>query len=346
MIRALGLLVIRAGTIAVCLILVSCSAFESSRKMDMTPFAQNTETMYAAVTKLNVPFQFRELQKYMDEPSLVKVYNSGGSVLDDWRGLVWYSNQLVALNNSRLKETKKNQKLAEFIVEARQRLIKKGTMEDVKFDTGGFDTVLDNIRTAPTFLQGIDAASPLVDAIVLTMDSQIDSVSSLVPVVIAGFQRRIEADQRSQKRNILDLRALQAQFHHVQVLFYRARLEEPGAFDSLLAADPSLKEYLNPRGAISSKNWKDAEEALNLRLERIYASMQQLLSVEAQFYVARMKEVQEWREDLDAKITIARDGLTVWSQSHHNLGEGIPVPPLIDVASIAGSLAKKVIPAP
>ena len=333
------------SALAACLLLSSCSAFESSKKMDMTPFSQNAGMMYAEAAKINTPFQFRELQRYLNEPEIVELQSAAVPVLIGWQGLVRYSNQLVALNNAKLSESQKNQKLAEYILQTRQRLVDRGAVENIEFEFGGLDSVLMNIRSAPTFLDGIDAAAPIVNSVVYAMQSQIDKVSSLVPGVGAAFQRRIEADQEKQKGNYLDLRELQARFHHAQVLLYRARLEEPGAFDSLLQVDPSLKEYLNPKGGTSGKNWKDAEEALALRLARIHESFNQL-SMEGKVYQARQQEVQEWREEINMKIKVARDGLMVWSQSHHNLGKGIPVPPLIDVMSMAGGLAKKVVPLP
>ncbi len=37
------------------------------------------------------------------------------------------------------------------------------------------------------------------------------------------------------------------------------------------------------------------------------------------------------------KVKVARNAIMIWSQSHRNLGVGIPVPPLIDVEGLAGS---------
>ncbi len=55
-------------------------------------------------------------------------------------------------------------------------------------------------------------------------------------------------------------------------------------------------------------------------------------------YHAKQDEMENWRLYVDEKITIARNAMTVWAQSHRNLGAGIPVPPLIDVAGIATGL--------
>lgn len=333
------------GTLGVSLILCSCSAFESSRKMDMTPFSQNATTMYTEAVKISSPFPFKELKKYLDIPQIAELRGSAAPVIAGWKGLVMYSNQLVSLNNARLKESQKNQKLAQYILQAQKRAVSRGLLEKLGIEFEGVDTVISNIRSAPTFLEGIDAAAPLIDALVFALNSQIDSVSSLVPVIVVGIDQRIEADQVEQKRNFFALRDLQARYHYAISFLYRARSGEPQALDSLLLVDPSLKDYLSSKGGVSAKNWQESEDMLTSRLERIDRFLSQLWT-EAQIYRARQQELQEWRVDVEQKIKTARDGLMVWAQSHYNLGKGIPVPPLIDVGGIAGGLAKKVVPLP
>jgi len=62
----------------------------------------------------------------------------------------------------------------------------------------------------------------------------------------------------------------------------------------------------------------------------------------------RLDELEDWCINVDEKIRVARNAITVWAQSHRNLGAGIPVPPLIDVAGftsgLVGTAASKVVP--
>lgn len=333
------------GALVVLLFFCSCSAFQSSRKIDMSPFSQNAVTMFSEAAKISVPYQFKELRKYRDLPEFLPFRTKAIPVITALKGLVMYSNQLVALSNAQLKESEKNQKLAEYLIVVRQRAIDRNSLEGLGLQIGGFDSVLTNIRSAPTFLDGIDAAAPLVDAIVFAMSNQIEELSSMVPGILAAFDQNIEADQAAQKANILELRRLQAIFHHAATFLYRAKLGESQALDSLLAVDPSLKEYFSAKGVTTSKNWQEAEDALAFRLERIHTFMTQL-ATEAQIYRAKQQEVQDWRLQVEEKIKITRDALMVWAQSHHNLGQGIPVPPMIDVTGIAGGLARKALPIP
>jgi hypothetical protein len=76
--------------------------------------------------------------------------------------------------------------------------------------------------------------------------------------------------------------------------------------------------------------------------------MIQQLSNDAADYHAKQDEMENWRINVDERIKVARNAMTVWAQSHRNLGAGIPVPPLIDVSGFAsglvGTAVNKVVP--
>ena len=101
-----------------------------------------------------------------------------------------------------------------------------------------------------------------------------------------------------------------------------------------------------PKNA-SARQLDQAETYLITQLQHIDMMMHQLDENKAE-YIAKRDELIAWRTQVDEKIRIARSAITVWAQSHRNLGAGIPVPPLIDVAGfasgLAGTAAKTVIP--
>ena len=83
------------------------------------------------------------------------------------------------------------------------------------------------------------------------------------------------------------------------------------------------------------------------RLNHIDSIIQQLSNDVSRYY-AKRDELEEWRISVDERISVARNAITIWAQSHRNLGTGIPVPPLIDVTGIAtglvGTAAGRVVP--
>jgi hypothetical protein len=88
-----------------------------------------------------------------------------------------------------------------------------------------------------------------------------------------------------------------------------------------------------------------AETHLTERLTRLDTFIHQL-DPDVALYMAKLRELEEWRQTIDEKVKIARDAIAVWAQSHRNLGAGIPVPPLIDVTGMAKNLVKTVVPLP
>ena len=117
------------------------------------------------------------------------------------------------------------------------------------------------------------------------------------------------------------------------------------ALAKLLDVDPSMREYIPAPGKETPKGLEAAEEVLTARLARIATFLGQLDNEKA-VYLAKQQEMESLRLIVDEKLRIARDAVMVWAQSHRNLGAGIAVPPLIDVAGIAGGLARKVVPLP
>ena len=85
--------------VAACLV-SGCSKFRGSRSLGMTPFAENTSIMFAEAADVGRPFRTIYLKPYMNVPEVNEIRNHFEPVLKGLRGLVMYSNQVVALNMS------------------------------------------------------------------------------------------------------------------------------------------------------------------------------------------------------------------------------------------------------
>ena len=119
---------------------------------------------------------------------------------------------------------------------------------------------------------------------------------------------------------------------------YRARIGDRAELDTLLQADTSLHDFFSSSEKATPAQLAAAETYLLSQLQHIDVMLNQLAEVRARYHAAQ-DEVTAWRTQLDEKIMIARTAITVWGQSHRNLGAGIEVPPLINVTGIATGLA-------
>lgn len=328
-------------------VLSSCSAFKSSRKFDMSPFADNTATMFSEATKISQPFQWKYCKPYTSIPEFQQFYAEAVPLLEALDGIVYYSNQVVAINNARLSDKEKNNQLARYLREAMQRSLEDRRVDSLQLDLSGAVKVLENIRNANTYRQGILASEPIVNSVVKAIVDRIDEIQNQVPLVLAGFEREIESDYGEVRRNYERLQELQKELMLSVTRLYRARMGDKTEIDTLLHADASLGNFIPSVDAVSPSQMAAAEKHLMGQLINIDTMLHQLDEIKIE-YIAKKDELIRWRTQVDEKIRIARTSMIVWAQSHRNLGAGIPVPPLIDVGRVAsglvGNAAKTVVP--
>lgn len=331
--------------IAGLLVLPGCSVFQGSRALDMNPFAENTSLMFAEAAKVARPPVWNHLKPYYDIPELGVVRERAEPVLRGLRRVVMYSNQIVALNMASKSDREKNRILASRLREATGNIATRAQLDSIGISSASLDTVFRNIEQAETFLGGISAASPVVNAIVLALIARLDELDATLPVVIAAVDRAIDRDYRDARRNYAELIQVQSLSLRAVGLLYKGQTGQAEALDTLLRIDPSMIQFIPSPEKASPDQLRKADQALYDRLVRIDTFIHQLDNEKAVF-MAKQQELMELRVNVDTRIKLARDAVNVWAQSHRNLGAGIPVPPMVDVAGIAGGLARKVVPLP
>ncbi len=328
-------------------LIAGCSVFQSSRKMDMTPFSDNAGILFSEATKISRPFQWKHLKQYITIPEFANLINRAGPLLEALRGVVYYSNQVVAINNSKLKDREKNRQLARYLYDAMEKSIANQKIDSLQLDEMGARIVLDNIRNADTYLEAIIAAGPVVNSVVRAILKRLDEIQAMIDPILLGFDREIERDYGATRVNYKRLINLQEQMMLSITRLYRARIGDKAEMDTLLQENASLTDYLSSAENASPAQLAAAESYLLDQLHQIDIMLDHLDDAKAE-YVAKQDELIAWRIQVDQKIMIARTAMTIWAQSHRNLGAGIPVPPLFDVGGFAtgliGTAANTVIP--
>ena len=283
------------------------------------------------------PFQWKYCKPYTLIPEAQRFGAEAIPLLEALHGIVYYSNQVVAINNAKLSDKEKNNQLAHYLHEAMERALENKRVDSLQLDMSGARQVLQNIRTAETYREGILASEPIVNSVVRAILDRLDNIQNLVPLVLAGLDREIEHDYAEVRRNYLRLQELQKDLMLSVTRLYRARMGDNAEMDSLLQADASLRNLIPSVEAVSLSQMTAAEKQLVQQLNEIDTMLHQLDGVKIE-YIAKKDELNRWRTQVDEKIRIARTAMVVWAQSHRNLGAGIPVPPLIDVGGMASGL--------
>lgn len=320
--------------------LTGCSIFQPTQKLDMNPFAENTATLFGEAVKISRTFQWKHCKPYTFIPEFQNLFLRAIPIIDVLKGVVYYSNQVVAINNSKLSDSEKNKRLAQYLSETLDKAVENQKLDSLALDKVGAREIFNNIRNAETYLDGIAAASPIVNTVVLSVQNRLDELQNGIPIVLRGFDREIERDYGATKKNFVSLQQLQQQLMLSATRLYRIHMGDTSELDSLLQENSSLGQFIPTADKVTPAQLASAETYLLEQLHQIDVMLDQLANAKNE-YLAKQDELTTWRTLLEEKILIARNSMTVWAQSHRNLGAGIPVPPLFDVTGFASGLLGK-----
>ncbi len=170
-------------TILLALIVSGCSVFKSSKKIDMTPFSDNAGILFSEAVKISRPFQWKHLKEYTFVPEFQFILKRATPLFDALNGIVYYSNQVVAINNAKLSNRDKNKQLARYLSDAMEKALRDEKIDSLQVDKMEAVSVLKNIQDAETYLDGIAAASPIAVAIKASEMPGATTASEALPVV-------------------------------------------------------------------------------------------------------------------------------------------------------------------
>jgi len=317
--------------------LSGCSTFKGSRQIDVSPFSDNTRIMFGDAIVVSRPFQWQYLKPYTAIAEYDAIVEAGRPLKRSMSGIVYYSNQLMAIKSSSLSETEKNEQLALYIAEALENAVSNQKVGPLQLNESAVRSVLGDIRNADTFLNGVAAATPIVHSVALAAHDRIDEIQDLVPPVVDGIDRQLDMEFGKTRTNYLELVALRDELMLSVTRLYRSRIDNRSELDAMLEQNASLRRFFTSDKA-TPEQMDAAEEFLLEQLGEIDSMLQQLDDAKAELF-AKQKELLDWQTHVDNRLKIARNAVIIWAQSHQNLGNGIPVPPLIDLPAIAANLA-------
>jgi len=335
------------STITITILISSCSVFKSSRQIDLEPFSENANILFGETSKMSRPFMWKYLHVYTKRPEYQRLIKNTEPILRILNGIVYYSHQIVAISNSRLKEKDKNRQLRNYLFDVFDRVDEKESLDSLGLNKETLQQVLDDIPKADSYLEAVDKASPIINSVVLTVQDRLDDLQNDISDVLEVFDQKIEEDYTNTRANYLGMKALQEENIALTKLLYLSLMGKHHNLDTLLQRDNSLKKFFPSPPLFTTGQIEEAGEYLHTRLQKIDVIIQQMM-IDVARYHAKKDEIKLWRLTVDEKIRVARNAISVWAQSHRNLGNGIPVPPLIDVAGftggVVGSAVNRVVP--
>ena len=321
-----------------------CAAFQSSKKINLAPFAENAVSIVSEVEYGLSQARAIHVRPFLDGPAVGKYRQSWDRLAKLLRGIVAYSVQVVTISQSELSDNKKANMLADYIAVLGAPAISDPSL-GFKITREEFNAAITSMRQQTNYLEALNSAQPIVDEV-----SRVGTVA-MKDLETAQNAARLEVAQAINQRHapILSFRSnirdIQGRTFRSIELITRWEKGEKSIADSVLLLDPQLKEYMTP-GKPVTKQMKDRMgEQLLWRLTFIETVQKQLFP-ELEQYQKEMRELDDLITISDRGIKQAKGAIAVWRRSHQVMASGITEPAAIDLFGIAKAALRKVAPIP
>ncbi|HUL59712.1 MAG TPA: hypothetical protein VLU43_10575 [Anaeromyxobacteraceae bacterium] len=316
-----------------------CTYFTTTKRVDMTPFADNTIKTIGEMGRLSKPPIWVHLRRFRQSPAVVRTLEDNIPVRKLLRNIAFYSAQVVSLNDSALPEKKKIKELVRYMREVVKPAVEDSDAADWGVTIPDLDPILDQVTKKETFLEALGALEPLVNAVLqygLKLQNRVDG-----DITTAGedVDRQIDVEFTTVIENANAIEAVQQRTLRGLALLFRYRLGDAAALKELKEEVPSARELLGSP-VPSGKDLAAVEATLAAQLDRLKAAREQLAPDLADYRDSKV-ELDTLRVSVLEYARTARITLILWARSHRNLGRGVAVPPVIDVTGLLMGAASK-----
>ena len=326
------------GALAMLPLLGGCASFKATRRLDVSPFAQNTVGMIGEVQRANKPLEWVYLKKYESLPAVLDARRNYAPARELMRGIAIYSTQIVSIYESPLPESRKAQELARYLDESIRERLKANPRSDAFLTQAELDKAVQGARAAPTFMAALGAAQPVVSAALAYGNQIYDEMDQAIGKADQELIARIESDFASVKDERERLESMQLSGITSYRRLTEYRLGNDLALDSLRRADPEAAELLPAGKKPAAAALDGAEKQIRERVDML-GQMHDKLDPQFAIYRAEQDELELLRTQAREAARLGRITLITWARSHRNLASGIAVPASIDVMGMVRSAA-------
>ena len=164
-----------------------CSQFKSSKRMDLTPFAEN---MIALAGDIQYGFAQQKviyLRNYSDVPEVDDLNVYLNKMRGLMRGSIAYSIAVATLSNSRLSGSEQSIALANYL-DGLLRPALEAPVPPLHISIAQFDTILENARGQDHLLSALGSTQPIINEIARLTSEIIDDANLAVDEATDAIQ--------------------------------------------------------------------------------------------------------------------------------------------------------------
>ena len=317
-------------------------AFKASRRVNLTPFAENTIAMTSDINYGLWEARPVYLRPHVNGPEVQKYAEKWGKIHRVLNGIVAYSVEVVTLSESLLNGPERAVALADFLERMLQPVLEEPKPE-LHLTSEQLLEIIETVREQEKLLDALSAAQPLVDEV---------SRSTVEVLNDMNLAQKNAADEITQSIDLEYAEILQftetlkdqqiIALQNVQRL-HDYRHGDSGSFQTLMKSDASLKEVVQNEEKPSTADLQAIEQRLIYKLS-VIKSLKEQLGPDLEMYRMQQKELDDLLRIMNTSLKKAKISIIVWARSHRKLAAGITDPAKIDIFNLMNDAARTMTP--
>lgn len=316
---------------------LGCSKFRSSRRMDLTPFAENMIAIAGDIQYGLAQQEMIYLRDYMSTPEVDSMLVYLRKMRAVMRGSIAYSIEVVTLSNSTLSGPEQANALANYIDDL-IRPVLEAPAPDLHLTTAQLDTIVSEVRKQDNLLDALNTSQPIVNEISRAASEIIDDANVALDEAVESIRSALYEDNREMLEGDRALRAFQ--LNAIKAIGYIGtyRRGDSAALDTLFAMQPSLREVVSSTKSPTPKDLAAIEQRMLFLLQGMHDIRTQLIP-DIELYWKQQKELDELTKAYKAALRKAQVTTIAWARAHQRLASGVTDPAKIDVLGLAKKAA-------
>lgn len=324
--------------------LVGCSAFRSTRRLNLAPFAEDMIALAGDIQYGLGQTYPVYLRGYGATPEGEQLKVMSTKVRAIIRGAISYAVEVVSLADSRMSGSERSRALGNYL-DGLLRPVLAAPRPPLNLSVAQLDTIVTDVRAQDDLLDALNAAQPIINEIARVSGEVFDDAKRALDDASEGTQRRISEQVGPVLEADRLLRAAQIETTFNIRFLRNHRSGDATAIDSLLLAEPSLAEVVSKADGVSPAELRAIEERLLFKL-RALREVRDQLRPDIELYWKQQAELEELVNVYNAALRQARVAIVAWSRAHQRMAAGIVDPAQIDIFGIAKKAAGTVSPLP
>jgi len=335
------------GIIAIFLlaiILVGCSAFQSTKKINIAPFAENAVSIVSEIEYGLSKGRAIHIRSFLDGPNVQEYEKTWQKLSMFLKGIVAYSIKVVTISMSDLDDNEKANMLADYLERLAVNIFDE---PDVGFEMTQtqYNNSIENIRKAETYIGAMEGAQPIVDEVSRVANKIIEELKVAQENARTEVADRIVAEHESMISFRKSLKVSKTKTFRSIDFLTKYKFGNKAVLDSLFNLDPQLQDYVQPGEKYTLEVQNKIENRLMFRLETIRKIQEQIFP-ELEQYRTEMTELDNLIAIANRGINQSKAAIAIWRQSHQTMASGITEPAAIDLFGITKAAVRTVAPIP